>query len=84
MSEPIINEDEMIGYIMRKLSDKHQLTYEEVRGVLDAETDFLKEKGIADTAEGKGDLGEDTGVSVYLEGKVIADVLNREKAINGF
>jgi len=56
MSEPIINEDEMIGYIMRKISDKHQLTYEEVRGVLDAEMDFLKEKGVADTAEGKGEI----------------------------
>lgn len=49
MSEPVINEDELIGYILRKTSYSHSLTYEEVRSVLDAEIDFLKEKGIADT-----------------------------------
>ena len=53
MPEPVINEDELIGYILRKTSYSHSLTYEEVRSVLDAEIDFLKEKGIADTAERK-------------------------------
>lgn len=54
MSKPVINEDELIGYILRKTSYSHILTYEEVRSVLDAEMDFLKEKGLiekADTAE---------------------------------
>ena len=29
----------------------------------------------------EGDLGEDTGVNVYIDGKVLADVVNRENAI---
>ena len=56
MSEPVINEDELIGYILRKTSFSHSLTYEEVRSVLDAEMDFLKGKGLiekVDTAERK-------------------------------
>ena len=48
MGEPIINEDELIGYIMRKTGDSHSLYYDDVRAVLDAEMDFLKEKGIAE------------------------------------
>jgi len=40
-----INEDELVGYIMRNNKELH-LTYEEVRAVLDTEIDFLKEKGI--------------------------------------
>lgn len=43
-----INEDELVGYIMRKTGDDHNLCYEEVRAVLDAEIEFLKEKGIAE------------------------------------
>jgi len=46
MSEPTINEDELVGYIMRK-TEEHRLDYEEVRAVLDAELDYLKEQGIA-------------------------------------
>jgi len=46
MSEPIINEDELIGYVMRK-TEEHRLDYEVVRAVLDAELDYLKEQGIA-------------------------------------
>lgn len=53
MLEPVINEDELIGYIMRKTSSMHSLTYDEIRSVLDAEIEFLQGKGIAkaDTAE---------------------------------
>jgi len=47
MLEPVINEDELIGYIMRKTSFSHSLTYDEIRSVLDAEIEFLQEKGIA-------------------------------------
>ena len=43
-----INEDELIGYILRKTSRDHCLTYEEVRNVLDVELEYLIEKGIAD------------------------------------
>ena len=32
-----VNEDELVGYIMRKTGDDHNLCYEEVRAVLDAE-----------------------------------------------
>lgn len=46
--KPTINEDELVGYIMRKTGDDHNLCYEEVRAVLDAEIEFLKEKGIAE------------------------------------
>ena len=49
MSESVINEDELIGYIMRKTSHSHSLNYDEVRSVLDAEMEFLQEKGIAET-----------------------------------
>lgn len=41
-----VNEDELVGYIMRKTVDDHNLCYEEVRAVLDAEIEYLKEKGI--------------------------------------
>lgn len=44
--EQEINEDELIGSIMRRTTDL-RLEYEEVKAVLDAEMDFLKEKGIA-------------------------------------
>lgn len=46
MSEKTINEDELVGYIMRK-TEEHTLYYEDVRAVLDAELDYLKEQGIA-------------------------------------
>ena len=45
---PEINEDELIGYIMRKTGEEHTLYYEDVRAVLDAEMEFLKEKGLAE------------------------------------
>lgn len=50
MSGPIINEDELVGYIMRKVNEDKNLNlmYEEVRCVLDAHMDFLIEKGIAE------------------------------------
>lgn len=41
-----INEDELIGFIMRKTKEE-RLSYEEVKAVLDAELEFLKEKNIA-------------------------------------
>lgn len=48
---PEVNEDELVGYIMRKVASDEEdwlnLTYKEVRAVLDAELDFLVEKGIA-------------------------------------
>lgn len=47
MDEKTINEDELIGYIMRKTSFNHSLSYAEVKSVLEAEMEFLKEKGIA-------------------------------------
>lgn len=46
--EPVVNEDEMIGFIMRKTSRNHSLSYDEVKAILDAEIEFLKEKGIAE------------------------------------
>lgn len=52
-----INEDELVGYIMRKTADK-SLCYGEVRAVLDAELDFLESKGIA---------GESEAVEEYAE-----------------
>lgn len=42
-----LNEDEMVGYIMRNTKD-HTLDYEQVKAVLDAETAFLTEKGFID------------------------------------
>lgn len=47
MGEKLVNEDEMIGYILRSISNEHLLDYEEVRAVLDAELDYLTYKGIA-------------------------------------
>jgi len=43
-----INEDELIGYIMRKCyaDDSHVLSYDEVRSVLDIEHEFLRSKGL--------------------------------------
>jgi len=45
-----VNEDELVGYIMRKVAsdekDWFNLTYKEVRAVLDAELGFYIEKGI--------------------------------------
>lgn len=46
--EPEVNEDELMGYIMRKTSDR-SLTFEDVEAVLAAEEDYLKEKGFMDT-----------------------------------
>lgn len=51
---PEVNEDELVGYIMRTVAeqeDYHNLTYNEVRSVLDAELAFLIEKGIAKVEE---------------------------------
>lgn len=47
MGEETINEDEMIGFIMRKTATDHTLYYDDVRAVLNAEMEFLKQKGIA-------------------------------------
>ncbi|MFS8630096.1 MAG: pilus assembly protein PilM [Bacillales bacterium] len=44
-----LNEDEMIGYIMRRIAEaEHLLTYEEVQAVIDAETEYLRKKGFID------------------------------------
>ena len=46
---PEVNEDELVGYIMRAVAeqeDYHNLTYNEVKSVLDAELAFLIGKGI--------------------------------------
>lgn len=42
-----INEDELIGFIMRQTHELG-LTYEEVSAVLDAETSFMIDKGYMD------------------------------------
>lgn len=48
--EPELNEDEMIGYIMRRIAEAgHLLTYEEVQAVIDTETEYLREKGFIDS-----------------------------------
>ncbi|WP_027964731.1 hypothetical protein [Halalkalibacillus halophilus] len=39
-----LNEDELIGYIMRNTTGQH-LTYENVQAVLVAETHYLRDKG---------------------------------------
>lgn len=47
--EPELNEDEMTGYIMRRTAEAgHSLTYEEVQAVIDAETEYLRDKGFID------------------------------------
>jgi len=50
VGEPIINEDELIGYIARKASEEHDilLNYDDIRIVIDLEMDFLKEKGLVE------------------------------------
>jgi hypothetical protein len=47
--EITINEDELVGFIIRKAYDYDglRLEYEEVRAVLDLEQEYLKNKGIA-------------------------------------
>ena len=52
--EPTVNEDELIGYIMRTVADEQEycnLTYKDVRAILDAELDYLIEQGIASEKE---------------------------------
>jgi len=47
--EPELNEDEMIGDIMRRMAEAgHLLTYEEVQAVIDTETEYLRKKGFID------------------------------------
>jgi hypothetical protein len=46
-AEPEINEDEQLGFILRKTADR-SLTFEDVKAVLDAETEFLIKKGFID------------------------------------
>jgi len=41
-----INEDELIGYILRKTNDDHQLDYDEVQAVLNSELKYLESKGL--------------------------------------
>ncbi|WP_163583281.1 hypothetical protein [Gracilibacillus saliphilus] len=45
-----INDLEMIGYIMEQTRDK-QLTYDDVKAVLEAESIYLEEKGFIDMPE---------------------------------
>lgn len=42
--EQELNEDELAGYILRVTTDR-SLTYEDIKAVLDAETEFLRNKG---------------------------------------
>jgi len=48
MSEREISTDEMLGFILRNLSEFEgvNLTYEEIKAVLDMEEAFLNTKGI--------------------------------------
>lgn len=43
-----VNEDELIGFIMRSTSN-HPLNFQQVKAVLDAEEQFLIEKGYIDS-----------------------------------
>ena len=46
---PTINEDELVGYIMRTVADEGVfISYESLRAILDAELDYLIEQGIAE------------------------------------
>lgn len=51
--EITINEDELVGFIRRKVSceENLNLTYEEVHAVLKYEEAFLESKGLVDTTE---------------------------------
>ena len=51
MSVPVINEDELIGYIMRNAYNFEgaRLDYEDVSLILKLEIDFLKSKGLIET-----------------------------------
>lgn len=47
--ESELNQDEMAGFILRRLSESGlSLSFEEVNAVIDAETEFLKQKGFID------------------------------------
>lgn len=49
MSEPVINEDEMIGFIMRKGSENgEKLDFDSVVSVLAYQIMFYQEKGLID------------------------------------
>ena len=45
-----INEDELIGYIIRRIHEEKDdnVYYEDVKAILDTQIEFLKEKGIAE------------------------------------
>lgn len=44
-----LNQDELLGFILRKTTEMDlRLTYEEVQSVIDAETEFLRNKGFID------------------------------------
>lgn len=45
-SVPQVNENELLGFIMREVTD-YTINAEEVQAVLDAELKFLMKKGIA-------------------------------------
>lgn len=50
-----VNRDELIGYILRKIHDVDdvELTYREVKAVLDAEEAFIHMKAIDDEEKSK-------------------------------
>lgn len=50
MSEPVINEDEMVGFIMRQAHENgEKLNYDSVTSVLAYQIMFYEEKGLIDT-----------------------------------
>lgn len=48
MSKPVINTDELVGFIIRNLADNRgiDLTYREVSEVIELEESFLRSKGL--------------------------------------
>lgn len=85
MTEPTINEDELVGYIMRKVNEDKDLNlmYEDVRYVLDAHIDYMIEKSIAEEADqtvNKNDSG--LGVCMNFDnipGCIFSDFLLRDE-----
>lgn len=44
-----INQDELMGFILRATTDRYSLTYEEVDAVLNAQEQFMAAKGFIDS-----------------------------------
>lgn len=78
MEEVVINDDEMMGFIMRQVGiEGVSMSYRDIDLILSAQMKFLREKGLVEEVD-EIQTKDGVVVSIQLDGKTIADAIAKD------